>query len=196
MTFGMPNIFIADPLPQQQPAWGSQTRTQIVIENEEEKKKLFGIELAKDHPNPFEAAIAVFEDTGISLWASQNWLNDPLVIATRDLYLNTVGAKSKILDKDQLKARLLSVSEEKVHGRYIATPLERLKALELYAKISGFIDNKIDINNNTLIDNKMQIVLVKPQQKEEPKQIDLSSNLEDITSLSPISVKLVSNNKG
>lgn len=188
----MSSIFIPDPLPQEtQPSWGQSFAQSVSINNEEEKKKLFGIELAKNHPNPFEAAITVFEDTGISLWVSQNWLNDPLVIASRDLYKNTIGDKSKILDKDQLKVKLLNISEEKVHGRYIATPQERLKALELYAKICGFIDQaKIDINNNTLIDNKMQIVLVKPQQKEEPKQIDLS-NLEN-TLPSPVSIKLVS----
>lgn len=187
MPFGLSDVFVADPLPVSNSAWS------ITIPNEEEKKKLFGIELAKDHPNPFEAALLVFpDDTATSLWVSQNWLNDPVVIGSKDLYAATIGAKSKILDKDQLKVKLLSISEEKVHGRYLATPQERLKALELYAKISGYIDQaKIELNNNTLIDNKMQIVLVKPQQKEELKEIDVTPNLDTLPP--PVSIKLVSN---
>lgn len=189
MAFGLPHIFIPDPLPTvENRSW------QIQIPNEEDKKKLFGIELAKSHSNEFEAALVVFpDDTSTSLWVSQNWLSDPIVIASRDLYANTVGVKAKGLDKDQLKAKLLNIVDEKVHGRYIATPLERIKALETYAKISGFIDNnRIDINNNTLIDNKMQIILVKPQQKEETKEIDVTPNLEKPL-VSPVSIKLVSN---
>ena len=189
MPFNMQDIFIAEPLPNQAAAsnvWGNEPQIDL------EKKKLFGIELAKGHPNVFEAAFVVFDgDTGLSLWVSQNLINDPEVLAARDLYAATVQDKLKILDKDQLAVKLLTIADEKVHGRYICEAKDRLKALELYAKLQGFTA-ETNISNNNFINNEMKVVFVKPsQQKEEVKQIDVTPTkpLEDNNS--PITIKLV-----
>lgn len=178
--------FIAE-LPASQEEWGWQTTRVPIIENEIEKKKLFGIELAKNHPNVFEAALAALENnTTHALWAANNWQNDTIVIASRDLYANTLGVKSKLLDKEQLALKLLNVAEEKLHGRYLVEAKDRLKALELYCKLQGFLnDTPVSTNNNL---TEIKIVLVKPQ-KEETKTIDVvPTNIEPI---SPVSIKLV-----
>lgn len=177
MPFGMKDTFEAEPLPQATPSWGwsNAITQQPKIDNEQELKKLFGIELAKDHLNPFEAALVVFGDnTSVALWVSSNWINDPEVIASRDIYAKTTGLKSKLLDKEQTAAKFLQIAEEKFHGRYTADAKDRLKALELYCKIQGFIsENNID-NSNTFINNEMKVILVKPQEKEDNKQIDVT----------------------
>ena len=190
MPFNIQDVFIAEPLPNLGAAsgvWGNEPQI------DPEKKKLFGIELAKNHPNAFEAAIVVFNgDTGLSLWVSQNWINDPEVLAARDVYASTVGDKLKILDKDQLAVKLLTIADEKVHGRYICEAKDRLKALELYAKLQGYTA-ETNISTNNFINNEMKVVFVKPsQQKEEVKQIDVTptKHLDDNIS-SPISIKLV-----
>lgn len=185
----MRDIFVADPLPQTQSGWSTAPRMQI--ENEEEKKKLFGIELAKNHPNPFEAGCVAFDkDTGLALWAANNWLNDPIVIASRDLYANTIGVQDKLLDKDQTALRLLSIAEEKQNGRYLAEAKDRLKALELYSKLRGYMSDVTIDNSKTLINNEMKIVLVKPQQQEERKTIDVVPTPID-ENIPVVSVKLV-----
>lgn len=183
----MRDIFIADPLPQEQSGW--QTAPAMKIENEEEKKKLFGIELAKNHSNPFEAGCAAFENnTTLALWASNNWLNDPIVIASKDLYANTVGVQDKLLDKDQTALKLLNIAEEKLNGRYLAEAKDRLKALELYSKLRGYMAETTIDSSKTLI-NEIKIVLVKPQQQEERKTIDVVPT--PISDVSPVSIKLV-----
>lgn len=187
--FGLPETFEAEPLPQPS-GWGISV-SKPVIENELEKKKLFGIELAKDHSNAFEAAIAALGDnTGLALWVSSNWLCDPEVIAARDLYANTIGVKAKLLDKNQTSVELLKIAQDKIHGRYSAEAKDRLKALELYAKLQGFLNDNININNsNTFVNNELKVVLVKPQSQEESKQIDVTPT--QVQEANPISIKLV-----
>jgi len=187
--FGLPDTFEAEPLPQPS-GWGISV-SKPEIENELEKKKLFGIELAKDHANAFEAAIATFGDnTGLALWVSSNWLSDPEVIASRDLYANTVGVKSKLLDKNQTSVELLKIAQDKVHGRYTAEARDRLKALELYAKLQGFLNDALINNSNTFVNNELKVVFVKPQSKEESKQIDVTpTEIQEPTT--PINIKLV-----
>lgn len=185
--FGMRDVFIADPLPQYSGGWSTSPKMQI--DNEDEKKKLFGIELAKNHPNPFEAACAAFENnTTLALWAANNWLNDPIVIGSKDLYANTVGVQDKLLDKDQTAFKLLKIADEKLNGRYLADAKDRLKALELYAKLRGYMSDVTIDNSKTLINNEIKIVLVKPQHQEATKTIDVLPTSEE----NPLaSVKLV-----
>jgi hypothetical protein len=186
MAFGMRDVFVADPLPQN----GWSTTPAMQIENEEEKKKLFGIELAKGHPNPFEAGCAAFNnETALALWASNNWLNDPVVIASRDLYANTIGVQDKLLDKDQTALKLLNIAEEKLGGRYLAEAKDRLKALELYSKLRGYMSDALIDNSRTFVNNEIKVVLVKPQQQEEQKTIDLVPT--PIDENPSVSIKLV-----
>lgn len=183
----MSDIFVPEPL--ENSGWHSAPAPQIP--NENEKKKLFGIELAKKHENAFEAALeALNGDTQLALWAVNNWVNDPEVLASRDLYSNTIGVQSKLLDKNQTALKLLKIADEKVHGRYVAEAKDRLKAIELYAKICGYLDDiLIDNSNTTITNNEMKIILVKPQQKEEPKTIDVVPTPVEVPL--PVSIKLV-----
>lgn len=158
----------------------------------EAHRKLFGIELSKGL-DPFKAACNVFEDTSKALWASTNWLNDPLVLS-----LSSCEQEEKLLDKNALAVKLLQFAEEKnFEGtRYVVDAKERLAALRLYAEVQGFI-GKIDINaitNNNLTNNVMKIVLVKPEPKPS-LTIDNDNINEDIGQPSivnnPLKIKLV-----
>lgn len=128
------------------------------------QKKLFALELAKGL-KPFEAALNVYpNDTGLALWVSQNWLNDPEVVQTKQTQLDQI--EIKLLDKDALAAKVLRFSEEKdTTGRfYLAEDKNRLAALRLYAEICGYI-GKVDIDLSTKnfnTNNEMKIVLVSP----------------------------------
>lgn len=187
MPFGLSDVFEVSPLPtSENVGWGlSVSKPQI--DNEEEKKKVFGIELAKNNA-PFDAAIvAVGDNTGLALWVSNNWINDPEVIAARDVYNSTVGIQSKLLDKEQTAVKFLDIADEKKNGRYLAETKDRLKALELYAKLRGFLNDGL-INSPNLVTN-MSVVFVKPQQKEEFKTIE--ANQTPVDNPSNFSIKLV-----
>lgn len=144
--------------------WGKDVPVPVKPEwaDDEEKKKLFGIELAKDHPSPFVAACSVFPDTSNALWASINWAYDPIVIAARDLYLKTLATDASLLDKNQFAATLLRHSEEKsLEGK------DRVAFLKLYAEVMGFT-GKVEINASTNYfnnNNQLKIILVDPDDK-------------------------------
>lgn len=170
MPFGYSDQFVVSP-------W-ARAAEQVVVHSpkpdfadDENLKKKFGIELAKGKPG-FEAGIELFDkETSKALWASLNWINDPVVQAAKDSYLKAIAENQKPLDKEQLLAKILAFADERYNGVPLVEAKDRIKALELYAKISGFVD-KIDINASTNINNTtnnlMKIVLVKP---DKPDQI-------------------------
>lgn len=105
----------------------SQQAPEPVLEpykTDESLKKRYGIELAKAN-NSFEAACKLFneDDTQKALWISYHWIADPVVMASRDVYLKTVAENAKPLDREQLAAKVLALSEEKIlkNGVYIPT---------------------------------------------------------------------------
>jgi hypothetical protein len=159
-----------------------------------DKKRQFGIELAK-HEKAFDAALIVYEDAGRSLWASQNLLNDPIVIGARDAYTNQVDLSENLLDKNQLALKLLKISEEKdPSGRfYLLEGKDRIATLKLYAEVQGYIGKiNIDASTNSFVNNELKIVLVKAPTKEEPKVVEhkeINNNL-NINPL-PLNIKLV-----
>lgn len=167
--------------------------------NNIELKRQFAIALAEGN-NPFESACIVFgKETNKALWASQNWINDPIVTETKQEYTEIATPKRVLLDKDALSLRLLTFSEEKLtyNGNeiYAAEAKDRLAALKLYAEICGFINNKTEINNNNFNtkNNFMEIKFVEPEKKEkEIKVIDHQKiQEENILETSPIKLKLV-----
>ena len=166
-----------------EPAWRS----------DEGLKKLFGIALAK-HEKPFSAALEVFpDDTNAALWASYHWANDPVVVASRDAYAQNIELSEKLLDKEQLAAKLIKFAEEKdASGRfYICEAKDRLAAYKLFAEIQGFIGKiAIDASTNNFTNNELKITLVKPeiQEKITTKVIEAEPDLEDAL---PINLKLV-----
>lgn len=174
---------------------------QPAYQTDEALKKRYGIELAKAN-NPFEAACKLFteEETQKALWISFHWIADPVVIASRDVYLKTVAENAKPLDREQLAAKVLALSEEKIlkNGVYLPTieAKDRIAALKLYSDILGYtgkveIDNSV--TNNTL--NEMTIKLVKPDPAKPSVIIDNTPNKNAQSEItndpSPISLKLV-----
>lgn len=138
------------------------------IENEEEKKKKFGTLLGSGKQS-FEAALEVCgQETNIALWISQRWLNDPIVLGSKDLYLKTVYNSNELLDQDELAAKLLEMAEERNASNtfYMLEGRDRLKCLELYAKVRGYDKTPVAGSvHNTF--NKMVVKFVEPEKKEE-----------------------------
>lgn len=167
------------------------------FDDSEANKKLFGIELAKDHSSIFEAACEVFADANIAMWVSLNWKNDAIVIASKDLYLKTLELAAPVLDKHQLAAKVLAWADEVIETssgqKYRHDIEDRLKAAELYAKINGYI-GKVDIDASTknFTHNEMKITLVdatKPIQHSEHEIIEQENSTQETV---PIKLKLVS----
>ena len=161
--------------------------------DDEASKRLFGIEL-NNHKTPFEAACAVFKtDTNKALWASQNWPTDPIVVGAKSAY-NPVETV-KLLDKEGLALKLLTFADEKdPTGRfYISEAKDRLKALELYAKVQGFTD-KVEVSPNANVNNFIKLLFVKPDNenhKEETIIEHINVPTEEIKPLN-VNLKLVS----
>lgn len=204
MPFGKPDIFEIKPAPPKMPSWaGVAMPTQAVSwsalswQNDEVLKKAFGVEWAKN-TNEFTAACIVFpNDTSASLWASKNWLNDQIVIEARDTYQESGAVELNLLDKEQLAAKLLQFSDETttIGNRkvYVSEAKDRLKALELYSEIMGFLDKANKNTFNNFVNNEMKVVLVKPEVKEieiKPKHIEHKE--QQVEKPLPFNIKLVS----
>jgi hypothetical protein len=166
---------------------------------DEKLKRAFGIELAKS-TNPFEAACKVFgEETNKALWASFNWLSDPVVVSAKDIYLKNLDLAQAPLDRDQLAAKVLKLAEgEHVERNGVKLPTieakDRIAAFKLYSDILGYT-GKVEIDNSTnnnLNVKEMTIKLVKAEDRPS-KLIDNTPNVksEMLNDVSPISLKLV-----
>lgn len=160
-------------------------------DNEDEVKRTFGMALGAGK-QAFEAALeATGNNTNLALWVSQRWLNDPIVVASKDLYLKTVYNSKELLDADELASKLLEMAEERNASNtfYILEGKDRLKALELYAKIRGYDKSAAPSISNTF--NKMVVKFVAPEKKDELPVID--NNEAQLSNIkSPIKLKLVS----
>lgn len=168
-------------------------------QSDEELKKRYGVELAKSQ-NPFEAGCKLFgEETNKALWVSFNWINDPIVVASHDIYLKTVELNKPLLDREQLAAKVLVLAEgEKIliNGKLIATvePKDRLAAYKLYSDIAGYT-GKVEIDNSVknITNNELTIKLVRAEEKK-PVVIENAPNIKsEIVNedQSPIKLKLV-----
>ncbi len=171
-------------------------------QDDENLKKQFGIELAKA-TNSFDAALKLFpDDTSKSLWISYHWITDPIVIAARDVYLKTMELSSVPLDREQLAAKVLALSEEKIlspkFGCMVPTieAKDRIAALKLYSEILGYT-GKVEIDNSTkTIINELTVKLVRPEAKA-ASIINQAPNIKSEIlneNPSPITLKLVSGN--
>lgn len=195
--------FDATPKPVVSPwAAGAVANKQIdtSYQNDENLKKLYGVELAKGK-NPFEAAKIVLGENDNAVWASFNWLSDPIVLATKDAYLKTLEAAVPPLDREQLAAKVLALAEGEPierNGVRLPTiePKERINAFKLYSEILGYT-GKVEIDNSTKTfnqNNELKIVLVKAEAKK-ATVIDAAPNVKseimNDKTPSPISLKLV-----
>lgn len=172
-------------------------------QSDENLKRQYGIELAKSS-NPFEAACKVFnEETSKALWVSFNWLADPVVIASRDIYLKTLELSAAPLDREQLAAKVLKMAEgEKVERNGVFLPTieakDRIAAFKLYSDILGYT-GKVEIDNSTnnnLNVKEMVVKLVRVDNKE-PVTINnvpnsnVKSEIANQETKSPIVLKMV-----
>lgn len=162
----------------------------------EDLKQAFGVALAQNFKNSFEAACSIFgKETNKALWASTKWLDDPVVIKAKEEYCAITTVKEDLLDKVSLSRKLLSFAEETIifNGeiRYAAEGKDRLAAYKLYADIQGFITKD---SINTTINNQprfMEIKFVEPDKKEVVKTIEHESKVDDVLENSPVKLKLV-----
>ena len=201
MNWHSPKAFFAVEPPRA--AWGtSQPQVLPAFHDDPEKKKAFGIELARigsnDLNSAFKAGMILFnEAAGPALWVANHWLNDPIVQAARDLYAASVKVAEKLLDKEALAAKFLHIAEEKIERNgqkfYVNEAKDRIAALTKYGEIAGYIGKLIDAStHNSFVNNEMKVTLVKPspvqghtviEHKIEEQETELSS--------SPIKVRLV-----
>lgn len=163
-----------------------------------ELKQQYGCALAQSFKNPFEAACSIFDkETQKALFVSVNWINDPEVLKAKEEYNAVTTAPDILLDKVGLSRKLLAFADEKINFNgnsvFAAEAKDRLAALKLYAEIQQFIGkNEINNNNNFYqANNKMEIVFVEPDKKEEKIIEHKKIEVEDILENSPIKLKLV-----
>lgn len=175
--------------------WQTAPIQKPAYQDDEGLKKQFGVELAKAE-NPFEAGCKVFDaDTTKALWVSYHWVNDPIVLASRDVYLKNIELASPPLDKNQLAAKVLAFVEAKtLTGRLICEPRDALAGFKLYSDILGYT-GKVEIDNSVknLTHNEMTIKLVKADIKEPQIINNIPKVKSEIVNEnpSPITLKLV-----
>lgn len=153
-------------------------------------KQAFGIKLASGL-EPFDAACSIISDVGLALWASKEWLNDPIILSVKAQQLKKIENEKVLLDKNQLAAKALSIADDVCQDAK-----DRIAALKLYSDIAGYT-GKVDINNSINNNNLKFIKLsfVKPDVSD-AKTIDhistspISSKSEALTDTG-VRIKLV-----
>lgn len=125
----------------------------------EELKKAYGIALGQGL-DAFNAGMEIFnQELPKALWASLNWIRDPIAIASKDAYVQTLKKAQKPLDKEELLAEVLEGARKSEEDK------DKVAFLKLYSEIAGYtgkviLDASTTTNNNTQ-NNFAQIVLVK-----------------------------------
>lgn len=162
----------------------------IEKQNLDHLKQAFAYKLAAKM-EPFDAACAVISDVGLALWASQNWLNDPAVLAIKEQRLKKIENEKVLLDKNQLAAKALLIADDTAQDAK-----DRIAALKLYSDIAGYT-GKSEINNSINSNNLKVIKLsfVKPDTSEaktieHSSALSASSNLEAVKDTG-VKIKLV-----
>lgn len=169
-------------------------RLKPAIENEEDKKKAFGQALGSGK-NPFEAATLICgQNTSEALWISQRWLNDPIVLASKEDFTKTVYNPDTLLDGDELSAKLLRMAEEKDKSNtfYILEGKDRVALLKLYAEVRGLTGKQAVIDNSTKTFNKMVVKFVSPEKKQDQIIEQSSNEAQLLNNKSGLKLKLVS----
>lgn len=177
MEWSNPTVFDAtNTAPWVSNSWTEQRAPEPIIRpdfaDNEELKKAYGVALGQGL-DAFNAAMEVFnQELPKALWASLNWIKDPIVIGAKDAYLKTLKQAEKPLDKEELLAEVLETA--RLAGEF----KDKAALLKLYSEIAGFtgkiaIDASTVTNNNTQ-NNTTQIVLVKG--RDEPPKATASSD--------------------
>lgn len=167
------------------------------IKDEAEVKKAFGMALGQGK-QAFEAALSACGDnTNVALFISQRWLTDPIVIASKDLYLKTVYNSNALLDQDELAAKLLEMVEQRdrTNNFYMLEGKDRLAALKLYAEVRGYTGkNSIDMSTKNITFKQINVRLIEPIKKETAIVLDnqLNNDTQISNNKSGIKLKLVS----
>jgi len=167
MEWPKPTIFDANNTSPWVSSWGTPREPTPIIRpdfaDNEELKKAYGIALGQGL-DAFNAGMEIFnQELPKALWASLNWIRDPIAIASKDAYVQTLKKAQKPLDREELLAEVLDAAK-------IAPDFKDKAAfLKLYSEIAGYTGKvNIDastINNNNTQNNFAQIVLVKGKEQ-------------------------------
>jgi hypothetical protein len=153
--------------------------------DDENLKKLFGIELGKG-VKAFEAATLISDgNSAKALWISCNWLSDPVVIGSRDAYLLTLKEVAKPLTKEELLAKLLEINDQKLdNGMPLYDAKDRIQALSLYAEIQGLKGKNSEQSSDNIVNNTFnkitKVVLVSPTIVKSETNTNIKSKMQNI----------------
>lgn len=109
-------------------------------------KKLFAAAWLRMPENPFAAAREIDpENPGKQYYISQNWINDPIVIAEKEKLVAHYGPVARVPSKEDLALE--------VYKRECKDDAQRLQYLKFFAQLMGYTDDpenagrSININN-------------------------------------------------
>ena len=84
----------------------------ISIFDHEPLKIAFGRALGHDDSNPFNCALSITENTGKALWIVNNWMNEPLVIQSKELVI----AQKVVIDRTPTRNELIDQIRNSIRG--------------------------------------------------------------------------------
>lgn len=100
----------------------------------EARQKEFAAHLLRMPDDPFKAALAVFGDAdpGRALYAAQNWVRHPIVLAHMETLKQEHGALYFLPDKATVCRKVWDIAET------AKTVAEKTNAIKLYSDLMGF----------------------------------------------------------
>jgi hypothetical protein len=115
------------------------------FDNISQEKRDYAALLIKER-DPFKAALLLFpEATNRALWVSNNWPNDPEVVAEKDRLNREDAGAAYLLNKTELARDILEKMKVAVKADDYA------KLAKLYAEVLGYIEKpqaSVNVTNN------------------------------------------------
>ena len=126
----------------------------IIASIETPENKLLFAEAFLRHPdNAFTAAKSVFpRNMAYALYASQHWLHDEDVISQQKELLKTNGEATYLPSKSEVAREIHTLAGN------AQEPDIKLKALQLYCNVRGYIEKPGTTINNNSVCNKIMVV--------------------------------------
>lgn len=126
----------------------------IIASIETPENKLQFAEAFLRHPdNAFTAAKSVFpRNMAYALYISQNWQYDEDVLSVQKELLKTHGEAKYLPSKVEVAREIHTLAGD------AKEPEIKLKALQLYCNVRGFIEKPGTVINNTAVCNKIMVV--------------------------------------
>lgn len=133
----------------------------MIFENEQDTKTKFADAWLRNPNDPFQAALRVLKnDISKALWVAQHWISDAFVWSEKERLIKEFGPREFLPTQEDLARKLWD------DGNGIVNPDVRIRYLELFSRVLGYVEKPSDKQVQVNIDNR-RVMIVKDHGSDE-----------------------------